>query len=368
MPPAPQQGQDSGLGPLWIGVGIAVVFGIAWLFLHTYIVEGFLQLKLWELKFIGLFTNAAEPIKEAIYQTAPNEVSFQRIIYIANGVGNYLAIPVAIALVIFSIFLFRKSMSARFCRTYSMKDLVKSENAIWSQTSPILGMNLVPIIIEEGPWAMAKTPMDYAKANKLLKVQEQVQDEGTLSRDVGMEATLIRSKAIQLFTKQMGPPWLGVDRLNMHVKALFAAFAAKANDDTKGSRALLSQIAWSSKTKKLNFSGTQELLNKHLNSPIVQSVINQHAFVMTMMPTMLELARTAGVLASADFLWLKPIDRRLWFMLNCVGRQTPTVEVAGAFAHWIIEKQLGRKIITPMVDEAVNALDLALKDVVYKPD
>ena len=55
-------------------------------------------------------------------------------------------------------------------------------------------------------------------------------------------------------------------------------------------------------------------------------------------------------------------------MLNTVGRQTPFVEVAGPFAHWVAEKEMGKRLLVPMVEEATNALELALKDIIYKQD
>jgi intracellular multiplication protein IcmP len=55
-------------------------------------------------------------------------------------------------------------------------------------------------------------------------------------------------------------------------------------------------------------------------------------------------------------------------MLNSIGRQTAFTEIAGPFAHWLAERRLERKLSVPMVDEAVNALDTALKDVLYVPD
>jgi intracellular multiplication protein IcmP len=51
-----------------------------------------------------------------------------------------------------------------------------------------------------------------------------------------------------------------------------------------------------------------------------------------------------------------------------VGRQTPFAEVAGIFAHWVAEKESGRKLLVPMVDEATRALEVALKEVIYRPD
>ena len=55
-------------------------------------------------------------------------------------------------------------------------------------------------------------------------------------------------------------------------------------------------------------------------------------------------------------------------MLNSVGRQVPFPEVAGPFAHWIAERLVAHKLNVPMVEEAVKALEVAIKDIVYVPD
>ena len=57
------------------------------------------------------------------------------------------------------------------------------------------------------------------------------------------------------------------------------------------------------------------------------------SYALTLMGSMLELARADGVLAVAEFIWLKPVDRRLWYMLGSAGRQTPFVEVSGPSSH-----------------------------------
>jgi intracellular multiplication protein IcmP len=96
--------------------------------------------------------------------------------------------------------------------------------------------------------------------------------------------------------------------------------------------------------------------------------VQSHAYVLTVMAAMLVGARDDGVQSSADFLWLKPVDRKLWYMLNTVGRQTPFAEVAGVYAHWLAEKEAGKRMLVPMVEEATKALEIALKEVVYRRD
>ncbi len=85
------------------------------------------------------------------------------------------------------------------------------------------------------------------------------------------------------------------------------------------------------------------------------------------MASLLEGARDDGVVPSAEFLWLKTIDRRLWYMLNSVGRQTPYPEVGGPFAHWRAEKAMGRRSLVPMIDEAIKALEIAIKEMKLSP-
>ena len=73
-------------------------------------------------------------------------------------------------------------------------------------------------------------------------------------------------------------------------------------------------------------------------------------------------------LASAEFLWLKPLDRKLWYFLNTVGRQTPVPEVAGVFAHWVAEIRIKRPLQVPVVDQAVKGLEIAIEDILFEPE
>ena len=153
-----------------------------------------------------------------------------------------------------------------------------------------------------------------------------------------------------------------------YARALFAVFAARINADTAEAAKLIAQFAASASGGKIDMRGVDDLLKKHENSKLVKKITTRHAYVLTVMASMLEGAREDGVQASADFLWLKPVDRKLWYILNAVGRQTPFVEVAGIFAHWIAEKEANKRLFVPVVDEATKALESALKEIVYKPD
>ncbi|KTC86360.1 IcmP protein [Legionella brunensis] len=142
---------------------------------------------------------------------------------------------------------------------------------------------------------------------------------------------------------------------------------ARMNRDRGAASGILESIDKSYSGGKIDFSAAKAVLRKYQGAENVQEILAKHAYLLTVMASLLEAAREDGVVPSSEFLWLKPIDRRLWYMLNCVGRQTPFAEVAGPFAHWRAEKVMGRRSLVPMIDEAIKALEIAVKEVKLTP-
>lgn len=86
-----------------------------------------------------------------------------------------------------------------------------------------------------------------------------------------------------------------------------------------------------------------------------------HAYLNTLMIALLERARTRGILATADFIWLRPIDRVLFYTLNNVGRNNPKnatgyAEGGGPMAHFMVEDTRGCATPNPEIGEAVIGL------------
>lgn len=69
-----------------------------------------------------------------------------------------------------------------------------------------------------------------------------------------------------------------------------------------------------------------------------------------------EVRRISGMLPPGEFLWLKSVDRPLWYALNNLGRRTFHVEGAAAISHYQSERALGRAFADPHVDEAVEGI------------
>jgi len=359
---------DSSTGLLWIIAAILIFGWGIWYAYRVQLTKAYFALKLYEIKLIGYFTNRLEDVRQVINSADPASLTFDDVMKVGNLVGEYVRIPVVAIILALALVIYFTNSTRSFKRAYNMRELAEAEKKNWPQICPPLGLDLDKQDIDTGPWAMALTPMQFCKRYKLLDEHKPEPKEGLARREWNrVEVTLKRGQATKIFSIQLGPLWQGIDKLPLHARALFAIFAAKYHSDVTATTAMINQLSASSKTK-LDFTGIDELCKKYQDSKVVQRIIQSHAYILTVMASMLLAAREDGVMAAADFLWLKPVDRKLWYMLNTVGRQTPFVEVAGPFAHWNAEKLMGRRLLVPMVEEATNALEIALKEIVYHPE
>ncbi len=359
---------DNSTGLLWIIAAILVLCYGLWYVYRVQMTKAYFALKLYEIKIIGYFTNRLDDVRQVIMTTDPAMLNFKEVVQVGNLVGEYVRIPVVMIILFLALLIYFTNSTRLFKRAYNMRELAEAEKKNWPQICPPLGLDLDKQDIDKGPWAMALTPMQFCKRYKLLNEHKPEPKEGMGRREWNrIEVTLKRGQATKMFSIQLGPLWQGIDKLPLHARALFGIFAAKYHSDVTAVTAMINQLSASSKTK-LDFTGVDELCKKYSDTKIVKRVMESHAYVLTVMASMLIIAREDGVMAAADFLWLKPVDRKLWYMLNTVGRQTPFVEVAGPFAHWNAEKLMGRRLLVPMVEEATNALEGALKEIVYHPD
>ena len=371
-------GGDNSLDFLWVIVLVVAGVIAAWYFGRIYIAGAIFTVRYYEILFISYGLQAYGSIAPTLHLPIPNAsnlinalgiiqagpsatMPFAPISIVSNIVGTYLAYPIALVLGILALIILRTGIASKFKRVFSqrMNVLRDNEKVLWKMIAPVSKLNLTAEDINKGPWAMSTPPMTFAKQHNLLKEDR---------TKYPVTVTIVKGAAARLFAMQLGNYFTTVDALPPHIQAIFAICAARANRDRKNSDKLLEQLSVSYAAGKLDFSGVKEVIAKHINTKEVQYVTRRHAYVLTLMASMLELARADGVLAVAEFLWLKPVDRRLWYMLGSIGRQTPFVEVSGPFAHWLVEKKLNRPLRTPMIENAVKALEVAVGEVLYEPE
>ena len=89
----------------------------------------------------------------------------------------------------------------------------------------------------------------------------------------------------------------------------------------------------------------------------------QHAYRTTALLGVLKWSRwMGGVLASAQFLWLRAVDRGLWYPMNNLGRRSFHAEGSGAMAHFMAEQNAKKPLTMPRVDTAIVALNQFLAE------
>ena len=110
-----------------------------------------------------------------------------------------------------------------------------------------------------------------------------------------------------------------------------------------------------------------QLVSDHTVFSEPQSIMQRHAWTNTALMSLLNTARMrSGVLAPAQFAWLKLVDRPLWYALQSLGFETegtgrylhpnPRVEASGARDHWAVERAADIPIADPSFDRAIVAL------------
>lgn len=373
---AQQQPQSPGESPnsndlmfiviFFVGVLIALWLSRAYYFPFIF------KIKYYELLLVNYFV----PVDPSLFKQVllaeydPQQLTTGEFFAILNLIGNYYKYVCAIILSLFGLIIYLKSPKHKFIKTYNMSNFRKQEKTNWPQIIAASKVDLINTDIETGPWASSTNPMDFAKKNQLLDIIVNP-DPNPLLGELEKTAKLREAKARQVFATQLGYIWQGPDNLPIHRKALFAIFAAISNQDRDVAQKLLREFNVSlefNNTPKFDKKIIEELLNKHKNSKLIKQIEKRHAYVLTVMAALLELARSDGVLPCADFLWLKTMDRSLWYMLSNVGRRAAFPEVAGAVAHWRIESRMQKKLMSPMIDEAVKALKIALNEIIYQDE
>ena len=376
MYPSQQNATDQTANFFWILCLIIGGFLAVWWFRKAWIITPIFWIRIHEIDLIGVVggvwsvvasslhlphfnMHALEHLQHYMTHSSPKGVPFNLFAEINAYIGQWLRWPVAITLCLLAAVMHFFHTSSRFRKTYTMDNLKKLESENWPQIKPVLTLDLVKEDLDEGPWAMAKHPLNFCKENNLVSMK--LQD--------GKETwSLSQGPAQRVFALQLGQLWKGVQALPIHMKALVVICLARAHRERKIANQLLSQIAGSAASGNLDFTGVEEQLQKLKDSKVLKCVEPRHAYVTTFMSTLLEIARADGVLATAEFLWLKPVDRRLWYVLNSVGRQTAVIEVSGVFSHWLAEKKLGRAFKVQMVKQAVKALEMTIQDTLYVPE
>ena len=274
-------------------------------------------------------------------------------------VGHYLSYPTIGIFVLCTAWIMIRAPKSAFKNAYGLDRLIAAQARVWPVISPIIHFNPASDNSRDpnGPtpdklpvFAEALSPEEWMSFYKVERTLEGID----------------REVATAAFTAQLGPRWKNARSLPLPARAIFAACALKSSRQRDEADLLLGRLAQSVETKSTMQFKPDLALRRDIDRIVqdpklggeLEKIAAQHAFATPAMLGVLAHARDrGGVLAPAQFVWLRGVQRALWYPLNNLGRQAFHSEAAGAMAHYEAELVAARPLLMPKVQGAVDALE-----------
>lgn len=336
-----------------------------------------------QLKAFTPFFEEAQTAWARIVEADPASLSWETVQKVLHYTGSWIRWPFVLLLVLFGIASIFMGRIGGLVRRFNMESLLRNNAESFPCLRPVVGRGkylLSPESYDSGPWRIARTPVQFALEHGLLVndagepfTPEQALKNGLPSteRPAWGHARLDGEKALAVLTEQLGKAFEGYEGFSPCRRALAVAFLAYADGDKKGCVALLNAVSlfyteengqagcplledgdFAQKLKKQWERHTSVLQDKCLTV--------HAAYELPWFMALLYRARRKGVLASSQFLWLRPLDRSLWYALNQCGGRAAWAEGFAPWAHYMAEEKAGKALSEPHVAPAVASIREAL--------
>jgi intracellular multiplication protein IcmP len=344
----------------------AAAYGV-WYFLHPQIIDAVRFLRVLQLMLIDQFADTVympdgstvtpRQLHEWLSSNKANNLSWEQIATVSTTiVPQFFRWPTVLVLLAMAWIGHKFAPRRKMRHAFNLEGLIHVQAEAWPIITPITKLNpatgqqrapgaALPARLP--PFAEALAPEEFIAFNHIPYANRQMDTEA----------------AARIFTRQLGPRWQSWDKLPLHYQVIGAALALKGARKREDADHLFAEIAvcWDPKGGLQLSLPLMSRIKQLLKDPKVggeaAKVMAGHAFVVPGMLRLLLWSRErGGVLASASFLWLRAVDRNLWYAMNSAGRRTFHSEAAGAVAHYFAEKFLRRPLILPKVQSAVDAL------------
>ena len=336
-----------------------------------------------QIQVFTLFFDEAQTAWTRIAEADPASLSWETMQKVLHYTGSWIRWPFALLLVLFGVAATFMGRVGGLVRRFNMESLLRNNAESFPCLRPVVGRGkylLSPESHDSGPWKIARTPVQFALENELLLDEqgkpftpEQALKNGLPSTELPAwgNARLDEKKALAVLTEQLGKPFEGYEGLSPCRRALAVAFLAYANGDKKGCVSMLDMVSSSyneidgnADCPVLTDTAFEKRLKKawarHKDVLSEKNMASHAAYELPWFMALLYRARQKGVLASSQFLWLRPMDRLLWYALNQCGGRAAWAEGFAAWAHYTAEEQEGKALTEPHVAPAVASLKEAL--------
>ncbi len=340
---------------------IVLISILAWVFLHEQISSGVRWIRVGQIYIIQLFTDHLDVLQEQLINLRPAQVSVYYLIFTTKEVMAYLKLPVTCILGLYAVISFFLNYGSRLTRKFGLEELIAEHAKAFPVITPIVKFNPLKAGFRTMGQAVPSQMSPFAEA---LAPEEWVAYKAIPMPNNELDPITTR----QCFLEQLGRRWRGPQKAPPYVQALFVAFAMKANGLRKESDTFLAELSkcWDPKRGMRLSREVRKTIRDHIDNPatgrVMAKIALQHAYTTTALLRLLNVAREqGGVLAPAQFLWLRAVDRNIWYPLNNLGRGAIHIEAAAGIAHYRAEKSANKPIPNPKVQPAIQGLTDYLK-------
>ncbi len=348
----PDQVNNRSTAPI-VALGVVVVVCAAmllWHQKHEAIARLLLVWKAWEVLPVAHLSGAADALRGriGIYARYAGVITFKELLVLGWEVGAfYLVIPVTLSIA----FAWRAARHpvVRATRVHTIQSLLEVQSRSFSAVAPVLRRDLSNDSAPE--WASSMHPEEWVAQHGLI-VNERLELERTR----------------ELLVRQLGKPVNAFTQLSDTERALFAIFGLRVFfKDLEASKALVDALNYSASNaqSRPDLALAREAFERCAQAKPARDWLRKHPYPRTLLMALLIESRQLGVLPSSNFIWLKPLDRALWYPLNTAGRKVPFMESAGVFNQMQAEDVAWDNdcvLTAPHVDDAVKALQRYLEE------
>lgn len=368
---------------------------ILWSLFHTNIVSGYVHiryLELWLVNVAGELTNLplVEPIHKWVQEICKPEKfgacsqDFSTVGWgFLTGSSVFFNLFWLLLLLYWSIRMYLKVIKThpnlKFSKAHNIKSFVKENETKYPHLKLFSKLDLISTPLDDDIYGMSLTSRQFAFKNRLIKGWKE-DGEGSFT------PILDREMAIQIFRDQLGKHWVKSTEMLPSETILVAiamprvAATDPSLDDSTFKEAMgesnkLIGWAWDqfSKGKPLLDGGNSKwmkpdidlkyprsVISKYIGHIKVQKVLEQHAYIRTVIYALYMQARRLGVLPPSEMRWMRYYDRELWYLLQTIGRQAGYAEAAAVLSHYLYESMAAAAIVEPQLDKAVMGLETAM--------
>jgi len=374
---------------------------------------GAVQVAAYMLYPFAYLSDEAYQVLKKLAEVPASRWRFDQIVAVFKIVASYWRWPVIAMFLGLVVWLYAARGIDRYRRHLSAMALLEEQVKHYPALTPVMPRkrkrfrakrSMLDEPLDSGPWRMARQPAQWvADHDLLLESKSDSAGQGKSKRrrvahkeiidprtglwnkdsplwhgDKGAKRrramSLDHKRAIQLLTEQLGRTMPeDIHALADFEKALAAAFirlaqgggarSTEANAIFDAVSSTYDPDAAAIVTTKRVESDLEAILDEGMADPRIARITEIHGhFVTTWLMGLLYAGGENQSIPPSQFLWVRVVDRTLWYALHQVGSRCAWMEASGPWAHYWAENQIGRAIPEPQVDSAVQALDKVLHD------